>query len=134
MSNFMKVIHAIVWYIFLSHKSDPAKSPFRNAGTFMRAVFHLFPYLFFFFSYSWMKLMVLWGALFLVASYSESFCMIARVSWSKVFILHLCLWSHFLRDLDFSLDFRHLCWLCVLYYMKEDCIIWEGGHLPSYFE
>ena len=45
----MKVIHAIVWFIFLSHKSDPAKSPFRNAGTFMRAVFHLFPYSFFFF-------------------------------------------------------------------------------------
>lgn len=44
----MKVIHAIVWFIFLSHKSDPAKSSFRNAGTFMRAVFHLFPYHFFF--------------------------------------------------------------------------------------
>lgn len=41
----MKVSHAIVWFIFLSHKGDPAQSPFRNAGAFMQAVFHLSPYL-----------------------------------------------------------------------------------------
>ena len=147
----MKVSHAIVWFIFLSHKGDPAKSPFRNAGAFMWAVFHLFPYLSLTTS-SWHLLMTIsWhaeepclgsavecyplsfifpdennGALrdfrFIFSSFlfCGSFCIIAGFSWSNVFILHFCLWSHFLRDLEFSSGFyRSLLAMCSLLYERR---------------
>lgn len=37
--------------------------------------------------------------------FCESFSVIAGGSWPKVFILHFCLWSHFLGALDFSSGF-----------------------------